>query len=100
MESGDESDDSLDDDELYDELLRKFTGHGLRERETVNGDSDEGVNGGTDAQGGGNAGEDGTGHVTTRVEIGDADKAGDGDADDKVIDRDDKGDDENQDIHR
>lgn len=49
MESSDQSDDSLDDDELYDQLLRKFTGHGLRERENGDERTDEHVEKGADA---------------------------------------------------
>lgn len=72
----------------------------LQLHETANESTNGLVNGGTHGQVDGNADGDGTVHVTTRVEIGDANKAGDGDADDKVIDHDDKGDGENQDLHR
>ncbi|GAB7334630.1 hypothetical protein MBLNU13_g06593t1 [Cladosporium sp. NU13] len=85
MESGDRSDDSLDDDELYDQLLRKFTGRGLRERQTTNGDSDGRVNGGTKADVDGNADQDGIGDESIHVDAGDTDKIIDGFADDRAI---------------
>lgn len=99
-ESSDQSDDSLDDDELYDQLLRKFTGHGLRERETGDERNDEYNERGADAQDDANADEDGTAHVSTHVEAGDTDNIIDGNADDKAIDRDDKSDSQNRDLHR
>lgn len=95
VESGDQSDDSLDDDELYDQLLRKFTGHGMRERETADGDSDGDVDGGTDEDVDGNADQDVTGDESNHVEAGGADKIIGGDADDTAAGRDDKSDKEN-----
>lgn len=95
VDSRDRSDDSLDDDELYDQLLRKFTGHGMRERETDDGDSDGDVNGGTDEDVDGNADQDATGHESNHVEAGGADKIIGGDADDRAAGRDDKSDKEN-----
>lgn len=68
MDSGDQSDESLDDDELYDQLLRKFTGRGMRERESGDELSDEHVEKSTNGQVDGNGDEDGTGHVSSHVE--------------------------------
>ena len=98
-DSSDQSDDSLDDDELYDQLLRKFTGHGRRERETANENSD----GRLKCDNAGNSGDvngDGNGNVNVGVDAENTDKITDGDADDRTIDRDDRSDPQNQDIYR
>lgn len=98
-DSSDQSDDSLDDDELYDQSLRKFTGHGLRERETANGNTD----GRLKCDNAGNSGDvngNGNGNVNADVDAENTDKITDGDADDRAIDRDDKSDPQNQDLYR
>lgn len=98
-DSSDQSDDSLDDDELYDQLLRKFTGHGLRERESANGNTDGRLKG-DDEEVSGNVSGNGNTNVNVGVDAENTDKITDGDADDRTIDRDDKSDPQNQDLYR
>lgn len=80
--SGDDSDDSLDDDELYDQLLRKFTGRGLHERETGGKDPDERVEGGDDGEGHGVGSENRNRDSNVSVDAGYTDNIADGDGGD------------------